>query len=66
MQRNQTLNQLRQIVITGPDEVRVRFKDRYKTGLVSEAAAMRPRKGSDPIVFTRHRDPGPGAPHPGP
>ena len=52
MQRNQTLNQLRQIVITGPDEVRVRFKDRYKTGLVSEAAAMRPRKGSDPIVFT--------------
>ena len=52
MQRNQTLNQLRQIVITGPDEVRVRFKDRYKTGRVSEAAAMRPRKGSDPIVFT--------------
>ena len=52
MQRNQTLNQLRQIVITGPDEVRVRFKDRYKTGLVTEAAAMRPRKGSDPIVFT--------------
>jgi transposase len=52
MQRNQTLNQLRQVVICGPDEVRVRFKDRYKTGLVSEAAAMRPRKGSDPIVFT--------------
>ena len=52
MQRNQTLNQLRQIVITGPDEVRARFKDRYKTGLVTEAAAMRPRKGSDPIVFT--------------
>jgi transposase len=52
MQRNQTLNQLRQIVFTGPDEVRVRFKDRYKTGLVAEAAAMRPRKGSDPVVFT--------------
>ncbi len=52
MQRNQTLNQLRQVVICGPDEVRARFKDRYKTGLVSEAAAMRPRKGSDPIVFT--------------
>jgi len=52
MQRNQTLNQLRQIVICAPGEVRVRFKDRYKTGLVSEAAAMRPRKGSDPIVFT--------------
>jgi transposase len=52
MQRNQTLNQLRQIVFTGPDEIRVRFKDRHKTGLVSEAARMRPRKGSDPIVFT--------------
>jgi transposase len=52
MQRNQTLNQLRQVVICGPDEVRARFKDRYKTGLVSEAARMRPRKGSDPIVFT--------------
>ena len=54
MQRNQALNQLRQIVITGPDEVRVRFKDRYKTGLVSEVAAMRPRKGSDPVTYTTH------------
>jgi len=54
MQRNQTLNQLRQIVFTGPDEVRARFKDRYKTGLVSEAAAMRPRKGSDPVTYTTH------------
>ena len=54
MQRSQTLNQLRQIVITGPDEVRARFKDRYKTGLVSEAAALRPRKGSDPITYTTY------------
>ena len=52
MQRNQTLNQLRQVVICGPDEIRARFKDRYKTGLVSEAARMRPRKGSGPITFT--------------
>ena len=52
MQRNQTLNQLRQVVICGPDEVRARFKGRYKTGLITEAAAMRPRRGSDPIVFT--------------
>jgi len=51
-QRIATLNQLRQVVICGPDPIRVRFKDRYKTGLVSEAAAMRPRKGSDPIVYT--------------
>jgi transposase len=51
-QRNQTLNQLRQVVITGPDEIRARFKDRPKAGLVSEAARMRPRKGNDPITYT--------------
>ncbi len=54
MQRNQALNQLRQIVICGPDEVRARFKDRYKTGLITEAAAMRPRKGSDPVTYTTY------------
>ncbi len=51
-QRIQTLNQLRQLVFTAPEPVRVRFKDRYQKGLVSEAAKMRPRKGSDPVVFT--------------
>jgi len=51
-QRNQTLNQLRQVVICGPDEIRARYKDRPKAGLVSEAVAMRPRKGSDPVTFT--------------
>jgi transposase len=51
-QRIATLNQLRHVVICGPEQVRARFKDRYKTGLVTEAAAMRPRKGNDPVVFT--------------
>ncbi len=51
-QRIATLNQLRQLVICAPDEIRVRFKDRYKTGLVTEAARMRPRKGNDPIIYT--------------
>ena len=51
-QRIQTLNQLRHLVFTAPEPIRVRFKDRYKTGLVTEAANMRPRKGSDPVVFT--------------
>jgi transposase len=51
-QRIQTLNQLRHVVFTAPEPIRARFKDRYKTGLVSEAAKMRPRKGSDPISFT--------------
>ncbi len=35
-----------------PEPIRVRFKDRYKTGLITEAAAMRPRRGSDPVEFT--------------
>jgi transposase len=51
-QRIQTLNQLRHLVFCAPEQIRVRFKDRYKTGLVTEAANMRPRPGSDPIVFT--------------
>jgi transposase len=51
-QRIQTLNQLRHLVFTAPEPIRVRFKDRYKTGLVTEAANMRPREGSDSIIYT--------------
>jgi transposase len=51
-QRIQTLNQLRQLVFTAPEPIRIRFKDRYKAGLVTEAANMRPRAGSDPVLFT--------------
>jgi transposase len=51
-QRIQTLNQLRQLVFTAPESIRVRFKDRYQRGLITEAANMRPRKGSDPVTFT--------------
>ena len=51
-QRIQTLNQLRHLVFTAPEPIRVRFKDRYKTSLVTEAANMRPRIGSDPVAFT--------------
>jgi transposase len=53
-QRIQTLNQLRHLVFTGPEPVRARFKDRPKAGLVSEVAKLRPRKGSDPVLFTTH------------
>ncbi len=53
-QRIQSLNQLRHLVFTAPEEIRNRFKDRPKTGLVSEAANMRPRKGSDPVTFTTY------------
>jgi transposase len=51
-QRIQTLNQLRHIVFCAPEPIRVRFKDRYQRGLVTEAAKMRPRQGSDPVTFT--------------
>ena len=51
-QRIATLNQLRHLVFTAPETTRARFKDRYKTSLVTEAANMRPRKGSDPVTFT--------------
>lgn len=51
-QRIQTLNQLRHLVFTAPDPIRARFKDRYKTGLISEVAQLRPRLGSDPIAYT--------------
>ena len=51
-QRIQTLNQLRHLVFCAPEPIQLRFKDRAKTGLVSEAAAMKPRNGSDPVTFT--------------
>jgi len=51
-QRIQSLNQLRQLVLTAPEPIRIRFKDRYKAGLITEAANMRPRVGSDPVIFT--------------
>ena len=50
--RIQTLNQLRHLVFTASETIRSRFKDCYKTALVTEAANMRPRMGSDPVVFT--------------
>jgi hypothetical protein len=50
-QRIQSLNQLRHLVFTAPESIRDRFKDRPKAGLVTEAANMRPRKGSDPITY---------------
>mgnify|MGYP002636195023 CR=1 FL=1 len=51
-QRIDTLNQLRHLVFTGPEPIRSRFKDRPKTGLITEVAKLRPRKGSDPVLFT--------------
>jgi transposase len=36
----------------GPEPIRVRFKDRYKTGLVTQVAKDAARNGSDPVTFT--------------
>ena len=51
-QRNETLNQLRQVVMCGSHEIRARFKGRPQTGLITEAARMRPRRGTDPVEYT--------------
>ncbi len=40
-QRIQFLNQLRHPGLTAPEPIRVRFKDWYKAGLVTEGAAMK-------------------------
>ncbi|MEA2000759.1 MAG: IS110 family transposase [Actinomycetota bacterium] len=50
-QRIQSLNQLRHLVFCAPEPIRIRFKDRPKTGLITEAATMRPRPGPDPIAY---------------
>ena len=52
LQRSQSLNQLRHLVFTAPEPIRVRFKDRPQIGLVKEAAAMRPNPASDPVTYT--------------
>ncbi len=50
-QRIQTLNQIRHLVFTAPEPIRVRFLGRYQRGMLSEMARMRPRAGSDPVVY---------------
>ncbi len=49
--RIKTLNQIRHLSFTGPDDVRARLKNLTATMLPVEAAALRPRAGSDPVVF---------------
>jgi transposase len=43
--RTQTINQARSLVLTGPDDLRVRFIHHTTPGLVAELAALRPRPG---------------------
>jgi transposase len=45
-QRTQAINQARALIITGPDDIRIRFTCQTPAELVTELAALRPRPGS--------------------
>ena len=49
--RIKTLNQIRHLSFTSPDDLRERLKDVSAKMLAAEAAALRPRTGSDPVMF---------------
>ncbi|MGE5292267.1 MAG: IS110 family transposase [Micromonosporaceae bacterium] len=44
--RTQAINQARALVLTGPDDLRIRFGEHTPAGLVAELAALRPRPGA--------------------
>jgi hypothetical protein len=46
-----TLNQIRHLSFTAPDELRGRLKGLSREHLAVEAAALRPRTGGDPVIF---------------
>jgi len=49
--RTQSLNQLRHLGFCAPDQLRQRFHGLTSVQLASQAAALRPGRGSDPVVF---------------
>jgi transposase len=52
-ERTQTINQARALVLTGPDDVRVRFAGHTAVALVAALASLRPRPGSTVGYATR-------------
>jgi transposase len=46
-----TLNQIRHLGFTAPDELRERFRGVSRFHLGATAAALRPRTGSDPVIY---------------
>jgi transposase len=46
-----TLNQIRHLGFTAPDELRERFRGVSRQALAAEAAALRPTAGSDHVLF---------------
>ena len=52
-ERTQTINQARALVLTGPDDLRVRFTGHTPAALVAGLASLRPRPGSTVGYATR-------------
>ena len=52
-ERTQTINQARSLIVTGPDDLRVRFTRHTPAGLVAELASLRPRPGTTVGYATR-------------
>jgi len=52
-ERTQTINQARSLVLTGPDDLRVRFAHHATAFLVAELAGLRPRPGATVGYATR-------------
>ncbi len=46
-----TQNQIRHLVVAAPDELRERFKGASRATVAGQAAALRPTRGSDPVMF---------------
>jgi transposase len=52
-ERTQTINQARSLIVTGPDDIRIRFAKHATDALVAELASLRPRPGSTVGYATR-------------
>jgi len=50
--RIKTLNQIRHLSFTAPEEIRARYKDiTSRQGIATQVAALRPRPGGDPVLY---------------
>jgi hypothetical protein len=65
-ERTQTNGQARALILTGPEDLRVRFAGHAAAGLVAGIALLRPRPGDAAGYATRFalREPGPRAEFP--
>ena len=52
-ERTQTINQARALILTGPNELRARFRSHAPADLIASTAAMRPRPSDLPGYATR-------------